>query len=105
MAGNVVVVGLRGAGAYSADVPIPFSHKLLMERDYESRAAQQLNDILSAIPEAYGLQMQYRESISREKAIFDREVRAFFVDGLRGFDSGHRIDLNPTIHTEQSTEK
>jgi hypothetical protein len=101
IAGNVVVVGLRGAAAYSADIPIPFTHKVLMRKGYEISAARKLSAILESIPEEFANQESFRASIYQEKTIFDCEVRAFFVDGIQGFDSGHRLELAMPLDAEQ----
>ncbi|WP_307488915.1 hypothetical protein [Pseudarthrobacter defluvii] len=104
IAGNIVVVGLRGAAAYSADVPIPFSHKLLMEGAYEAQAARRISGILSSAKTAFADQAEFRARILREKDVFDEEVRAFFIEGVRGFDAGHSSDLARSFTVEQAPE-
>lgn len=87
MAGCIVSVGLRGSAGNSLDMSIPFAHKIDLSKDPLNRAQEVLNSIEDDRETAFARQAAYRHGISNERAIFDAEVRAIFIRGLRGFDT------------------
>jgi hypothetical protein len=90
LAGAVTLVARRGAGANSQDVPIPWEHKIDMTGDVPANAAARLDEVFSDLVEHKDRQAGYEPVIRAERARFEREVAAFFVDGRYGSDlPGH----------------
>jgi hypothetical protein len=96
--GAVVAVLRTGSAAFSADVPIPGDHKIDPTKNLVEHAAHVVTRLLSDLARHHSLQAPYREAVRNERSRFEREVRAVFVQGRRGFDdvdvelSGHMSD-------------
>lgn len=99
LAGCLVSVAMRGAGAFHSDVPIPFEHKVRLDGNVVRNAALTVHSLVRSREEAFAQQLGYRTFIDREQSVFDTEVRAIFVDGLRGFDSGHSQTFQGRVST------
>lgn len=87
LTGCVVSVALRGAGAHTSDVPLPFEHKVRLDGDMTANARDTIEAILRDREIAFAKQASFRAKISAEKKTFDGETKAIFIEGLRGFDS------------------
>jgi hypothetical protein len=105
LAGCVVSVALRGAGAYSADVPIPFDHKVRLDGNMVENAVGTVQAVLKDRAGSFARQSSYRSAISREQTVFDAEVNAIFVAGIRGFDThqSHAFADHPPGRTQMQT--
>jgi hypothetical protein len=86
LAGALTLVGRRGSGANSLDVPIPWEHKFSMTGDVASNAAARLEAVFSDLAEHKARQAGYEPFVRGEKERFGREVAAFFVAGKHGSD-------------------
>ncbi|TNM59453.1 hypothetical protein FHN55_20690 [Streptomyces sp. NP160] len=84
LCGAVTVVARRGSGAFHADVPLPWEHKVSPEGDFVGNAARVLRRVLAAPAEARAMQDPYRAVIRDEERRFTREVREALVE--------HRLD-------------
>lgn len=85
-AGAVTVVARVGAGAYHLDFPLPYEHKIIVDRELTTTASTVLNNILSDRPRALALQSAFRQGVYDERATFYREAKRIFVDGQFGSD-------------------
>ena len=86
-AGAVVIVAMRGAAAYFADVPIPRMHKVWSDDRIVTGAAEALRSVMTDPEAARRSQASYRALIHDEKRAFDSQVRSVFIDGVRGLDA------------------
>jgi hypothetical protein len=84
--GATVALLRTGSAAFSADVPIPGDHKIDPTHNIPDHATTVVTRLLSDLERHHSLQARYREMIRNERSRFEREVRAVFVEGLRGFD-------------------
>lgn len=85
-AGAVTIVARVGAGAYHLDFPLPYEHKIIVDRDLTTTASRVLNNVLIDRERAFALQEAFRHTIVDERATFYREVKRIFVDGQFGSD-------------------
>lgn len=85
-AGAVTVVARVGAGAYHLDFPLPYEHKIVVDRELTTTASRVLNNVLSDRQRALALQRAFRQGVNDERATFYREARRIFVDGQFGSD-------------------
>lgn len=84
LAGCVVLVGDRGAGALAEDVPVEDALRIPMSDDVgttASRAHEVLRDVLASPEHWRAGQASYREWIRAEESRFREEVRRIFVEG------------------------
>lgn len=86
LAGAITLVGRRGSGANSLDVPIPWEHKFAMTADVPGNAAARLDEVFSDLSGHKARQAGYEPFIRGEPDRFRREVEAFFVAGRYGSD-------------------
>ena len=91
LAGAVVVVAMRGSAAFHADVPLPLEHKVPFDENVVASARDSVAAVLADLEHASALQDPYRAVISREKTVFDAQVRAVFTYGQRGFDADYPV--------------
>lgn len=80
LCGAVTVVARRGSGAFAADVPIPWEHKVSPEGDFIGNAERVLRRVLHDPDDARRHQQHYRDVIRAEQATFTDEVRAALVE-------------------------
>lgn len=78
LAGCPIMITNLGAGHNSKDFPVPNKYKLKMDITSPMDAAHSVLEILK-LGKSENLKMQklFRESVSKEKTIFDREVSEF----------------------------
>lgn len=93
LSGALTVVGRRGAGAYYADVPIPWEHKITPGPDEVSDAAALLPQLMEDLPNEIAKQDSYRNTILSEKSRFKREVSDIFVDQRFGKDAYDYLEI------------
>lgn len=86
LAGAVNVVARRGAGAFWADVPIPWEHKVSMENPV-GNASRIIGSILEDLPGALLKQQMYVNQIRQERSRFTDEARAIFIRDALEFGS------------------
>jgi hypothetical protein len=86
LAGALTLVGRRGAGANSLDVPLPWEHKISMSGDVAGNAAARLEAVFSDLAGHKERQAGYEPFVRGERQRFEREVNAFFVEGKYGSD-------------------
>jgi hypothetical protein len=79
--GAVTIVARRGSGAFPADVPIPWEHKVPPDGDFVGNAERVLRRVLADPSPARAAQQRYREIIRAEETTFTGEVRAALVEG------------------------
>ncbi|TFC89876.1 hypothetical protein [Cryobacterium sp. TMT4-31] len=80
MAGAISLVARRGSGAYTADVPIPWEHKISPEGDVLKNARDALERTFDDLEGNYARQDHYRTVIAGERDNFRHEVKAAFID-------------------------
>jgi hypothetical protein len=86
LAGALTLVGRRGSGANSLDVPLPWEHKFDMTGDVAAHAAARLDEVFSDLGGHKERQSAYEPFVRGEQERFRREVAAFFVEGKYGSD-------------------
>lgn len=87
LSGALTVVSRRGAGAYFADVPIPWEHKIHPDSNEVKATAAMLPRLMDAWPAHVSKQDNYREVIANEKSRFQREVYDIFIAKRLGKDA------------------
>lgn len=87
LSGALTVVARRGSGAFYADVPIPWEHKITPGEDEVSSAAAMLPHLIENFEAEVAKQDPYRETILNERSRFRREVEDVFVKGHLGKDA------------------
>lgn len=92
LSGALTVVGRRGSGAFYADVPIPWEHKITPGRAEVATAAALLPELMKDLPDEIGKQDSYRAAILNERSRFKREVSDIFVDQRFGKDAYDYLD-------------
>lgn len=86
LCGAVVIVAQNGAGAFYADVPIDSVCKVEASHEAVENAVVALDAVLVDLPTYRRRQDSYVSWIRDERERFELEVRAFFVEGKRGYD-------------------
>lgn len=81
MCGAVTLVARRGSGAFDADVPIPWEHKIFPNSGILTNAARAIEIVFDKPEVQWARQADYRSQIEREEETFIGEVRAAFIDG------------------------
>ena len=81
LCGAITVVARRGSGAFQADVPTPWEHKVSPQGDFVANAEQVLRRVLSDPAAGRQAQQSYRDVIREEQATFRAQVRAALVEG------------------------
>ncbi|SDQ79678.1 hypothetical protein [Microbacterium sp. cf332] len=79
--GAVSVLARRGAGAFWADTPLPWQHKVAVTDVFAADAAAALETVLAAPAQAAAEQAQYRRWIDGDRERFDSEVAGVLLDG------------------------
>jgi hypothetical protein len=87
LSGALSVVARRGSGAFHADVPIPWEHKITPGDGEVDTAAAMLPQLIENFDTEVAKQDKYRETILNERARFKREVEDVFVKGRLGKDA------------------
>lgn len=80
LCGAVTVVARRGAGAFQADVPTPWEHKVSPQGDFIGSAERVVRTVLRDRVAARKAQQPYRDLIRSEEATFREEVRSALVE-------------------------
>ncbi|WP_439937225.1 hypothetical protein ACS3YM_14970 [Nocardia sp. N13] len=86
LAGAVTLAVRRGSAAFDQDVPIPTSHKFNPGPDAVQHAVTMIEDVFADLEGARRAQASYRNTILREKAHFDAEVSALFIERAQPAD-------------------
>lgn len=81
MCGAVSLVARRGSGAFHADVPIPWEHKVSPNGNILNNAKEAIQRVFSEPEAHWAMQSAYRSQIEHEQETFVREVEAAFVKG------------------------
>lgn len=92
LSGALTVVGRRGSGAFYADVPIPWEHKITPGTNEVAEAAALLPRLIGDLPREIAKQDSYRTAILAEKSRFKREVMDIFVEKQLGKDAYDYLD-------------
>lgn len=87
LSGALTVVARRGSGAFFADVPIPWEHKITPGSEEAVTAARMLPELMANLEEEVAKQESYRQAIMNERSRFKREVEDVFVKGHFGKDA------------------
>lgn len=87
LSGALTVVARRGSGAFFADVPIPWEHKVTPDHEEVRTAAGMLPQLIENLDAEVAKQDTYREAILNERSRFKREVEDVFVKGRLGKDA------------------
>lgn len=87
LSGALTVVARRGSGAYFADVPIPWEHKIMPDDAEVSATAAALPHLMGNLAEEVRKQDRYRAAIKSEQDRFRREVEDIFVKDQLGKDA------------------
>lgn len=87
LSGALTVVARRGSGAFFADVPVPWEHKITPGRDEVETAAAMLPRLIGDFDAEVAKQDSYRAAILNERARFRSEVEDVFVKGHWGKDA------------------
>jgi hypothetical protein len=86
LSGALSVVARRGSGAFFADVPVPWEHKIT-PGDGEVTAAAMLPRLIDNFDAEVAKQDGYRATILNERSRFKNEVEDVFVKGQLGKDA------------------
>lgn len=86
LAGALVLVARRGSGSFYADVPLPWEHKITLNKQFVTQVHNMLLEILQNVDIEVLKQNKYREIIVSEKKQFFWEIRDIFIDGKFGKD-------------------
>jgi hypothetical protein len=81
MCGAVSLVARRGSGAFHADVPIPWEHKISPNGNILNNAKDAIQGVFSDPEAHWAMQSAYRSQIEHEQETFVREVEAAFIKG------------------------
>lgn len=87
LSGALSVVARRGSGAFYADVPVPWEHKITPGDSEVRTAAAMLPELIGNFDAEVAKQDSYRETILNERSRFKREVEDVFVKGRLGKDA------------------
>lgn len=87
LSGALTVVARRGSGAFFADVPIPWEHKITPDDEEVLTAATRLPQLIENLGAEVSKQDRYRETVLSERSKFKREVEDVFVKGRFGKDA------------------
>jgi hypothetical protein len=87
LSGALTVVSRRGSGAFFADVPIPWGHKVTPGDGEARSAAAMLPVLIKDLAAEVAKQDTYRRTIMQEREKFKREVEDVFVKGQLGKDA------------------
>ena len=87
LSGALSIVARRGSGAFYADVPVPWEHKITPGKDEVSAAAAMLPQLIGNFDAEVAKQDRYRAAILNEKSRFRSEVEDVFVKGQLGKDA------------------
>lgn len=87
LSGALSVVARRGSGAFYADVPVPWEHKITPGDDEVMTAAAMLPELISNFEVEVAKQDSYRATILNERSRFKSEVEDVFVKGRLGKDA------------------
>jgi hypothetical protein len=86
LAGAMVLTARRGAAANHQDMPIPWSHKIAMNRNPVLEARDRLNFVFKDIKTEWIAQGPYRTFVRNERDRFRGEVASAFIHGRWGND-------------------
>lgn len=87
LSGALALVARRGSGAYFADVPIPWEHKIMPDENEVSATADALPRLMDNLAEEIRKQDAYRAAIKAERERFRKEVTDIFIDNRLGKDA------------------
>jgi hypothetical protein len=87
LSGALSVVARRGSGAFYADVPVPWEHKITPGDDEVMTAAAMLPELINNFDAEVAKQDSYRATILNERSRFKSEVEDVFVKGRLGKDA------------------
>lgn len=87
LSGALTVVARRGSGAYFADVPIPWEHKIMPDDSEVSATAAALPQLMENLPTEVRKQDVYRNAIKSEQDRFTKEVADIFINNRLGKDA------------------
>lgn len=87
LSGALTIVARRGSGAFYADVPIPWEHKITPGDTEVATAAAMLPRMIANFDQEVAKQSNYRDTILNERSRFRREVEDVFVNGRLGKDA------------------
>ncbi|MET1088093.1 MAG: hypothetical protein ABWY04_13385 [Arthrobacter sp.] len=87
LSGALSIVARRGSGAFYADVPIPWEHKITPGDDEAMTAAGMLPALIGNFTAEVAKQNGYRKTVQNERSRFKREVEDVFVKGHFGKDA------------------
>lgn len=92
LSGALTVVGRRGSGAFFADVPLPWEHKINPDDSEVQTAAAMLPKLMDDLNSEISKQDSYRNTIRNEKAKFESEVSDIFLRQRFGNDAYDYLD-------------
>lgn len=92
LSGALTVVGRRGSGAFHADVPIPWEHKITPGPAEVAYSAGLLPRLMANLPQEIAKQDSYRSTILSERERFKREVSDIFVEQRFGKDANDYLN-------------
>lgn len=78
MCGCCIITGKRGSAGYAKDVPIPEKYKFDDEEGNINEVVKQIENCIKRYGEVAEDFEEYREIISREKEVFEKNVNAIF---------------------------
>jgi hypothetical protein len=87
LSGALSVVARRGSGAFYADVPVPWEHKITPGEGEVTAAAAILPQLIENFDTEVAKQDSYRVAILNERSKFKNEVEDVFVRGRLGKDA------------------
>jgi len=87
LSGALSVVARRGSGAYYADVPIPWEHKITPDDNEVASTAAALSGLMENLPQEVRKQDAYRNAIMGERNRFRQEVADIFINNRLGKDA------------------
>lgn len=87
LSGALALVVRRGSGAYFADVPIPWEHKVMPDDTEVSTTAAALPRLMENLSEEIRKQDVYRSAIMAERDRFRQEVADIFINNRLGKDA------------------
>ena len=87
LSGALALVVRRGSGAYFADVPIPWEHKIMPDESEVSATAAALPRLMENLFQEIRKQDAYRSAIMAERDRFRKEVADIFINNRLGKDA------------------
>ena len=87
LSGALTVVARRGSGAYFADVPIPWEHKITPDDAEVAKTAGVLPVLMDNLEREVRKQDAYRNAILSEQDRFTKEVADVFIHNRLGKDA------------------